>query len=128
LYKLVVIVALLALAACARDPSYYRNTSSLELCVSYLTKSSLNIHQSARASELDRRGENCSQYAEAAAARRNSNADYKNANNKQINSSQSAPKNNSDVYVIQQGQGTHTYVVNGRTKRCTTAGLVTKCF
>ena len=63
-----VMLALLAisLAACAKSPEVFRSQSSMELCMDYLTSPSFNINKSARASELSRRGEDCSRYVGAA--------------------------------------------------------------
>jgi hypothetical protein len=112
------------LAGCARDPSYYQAQSSMELCMQYLTLPSINIHQSDRARELARRGENCAAYVPAANARNRSNADFERS-----------------MMLLQQGtqmmtppqpsyQNTvpRTYNMNGRTVTCTTTGTITNCF
>ena len=78
--KLPINIVLIAfsLLGCADDRYIYRNTSTMQLCMSYLTLPSINIHQSARAQELSRRGENCNQYLEAAGLRQQKDAAFDN--------------------------------------------------
>ncbi len=56
----------LALAGCATTD--YSRVSSMQLCNGLMTLPSWNIHHGDRMRELDRRGENCSQYGNVAAA------------------------------------------------------------
>lgn len=95
----------------------------MELCMAYLTYPSYNVNQSARAQELARRGEDCSRYAGAAAAQRQNDAIFENM----LRSLSAPTQPNQQVSPIYQ-QGTHTYVINGRTVTCTTTGTVTNCF
>lgn len=57
------------LSACARDAGYYKNQSSMQLCLDYMTLPSVNINHGARSEELKRRNEDCSAYKEVAASR-----------------------------------------------------------
>ena len=59
-------VIALTLVGCGTAETF-RNTSTMELCSKYLTMPTFNIWHSARASELQRRGENCGGYVAQAA-------------------------------------------------------------
>lgn len=87
----------------------------------YLTLPSINVNQGARAEELARRGENCSQYYGAADAQRQNDERFERSL-KAL--SPPAPQQPSAGYQ----QGTHTYIINGKMVTCTTTGTVTNCF
>lgn len=59
----------LVVGGCATiDPNYFRNQSTMELCMGLMRFPSYNVNHPARMQELSRRGENCSQYTGAASA------------------------------------------------------------
>lgn len=60
-----VILAFTIVGGCAMTPEQARMKSSYELCHGLLVYPSANIHQTARANELARRGENCAQFEAA---------------------------------------------------------------
>jgi hypothetical protein len=70
-----IVPIVLALTGCATADSY-RNTPTSKLCIDYLSLPSMNLNHGARAEELARRGENCNQYMNAAAARRSADAAF----------------------------------------------------
>ncbi len=57
------LLTLLALIAGCATPESLRATSSLDLCVRYLTNPSISFGQQDLSAELARRGENCRQYS-----------------------------------------------------------------
>lgn len=65
--KLIVLASILV-AGCAATRDYSQ-TSSMKLCIDYMSVPSYNIWQSAREQELNRRGENCTAYTQAASIR-----------------------------------------------------------
>ncbi len=104
----------LLLAGCA-SPNY-ATTPTNQLCMSYLTYPSYNVHQPARAAELARRGESCQAYAGAAAVRQQANQE---ANRMIQDAARAAQPVQPNV---------HTYVApNGRTVTCVNHGNVTTC-
>ena len=121
--KFVLILTVVILSSCTKSPEYYRNQSSMDLCVKYLSLPSLNIHQNDRAKELARRNENCSQYAGAAEAKRRSDEGFQRSL-QSLSNTLNQPYNNA----VQYRQGTHTYIMNGKQVTCTTTGTVTNCF
>ena len=58
------------------DPATYAQMPSSQLCIDYMTLPSMNINQGAREQELARRGESCSAYGSAAAARNQANKNF----------------------------------------------------
>lgn len=104
----------LALSGCATD---YRGTPTMQLCLDYLTAPSHSVWQAGRAQELSNRGENCAGYGAAAAARNEANRQSDEALQRALR----PPPN-------QVKQGTHTYIINGRTVNCTTSGTYTSCY
>ncbi len=66
------------LCGCATADSY-RNTPTSKLCLDYLTLPSINVNHGARAEELARRGENCSEYTGMARARRDADNAFQNS-------------------------------------------------
>lgn len=118
---LVTSISALSLGGCATDPAIYRTQSSMKLCMDYLTLPSINVNRGARAEELGRRGENCSQYLGAASAQRQNDERFDRA----LRSlSPPAPQQPTTGYQ----QGTHTYMINGKMVTCTTTGTITNCF
>jgi hypothetical protein len=70
-------IVALGIAGCASQEEAalkYQTTPSMQLCVDYMTLPTINIYQEARAREIERRGVDCSQYADIAAARANANS------------------------------------------------------
>lgn len=111
----------LLLAGCATDPAIYRTQSSMKLCMDYLTVPSFNVNQGARAEELARRSENCSQYFGAANAQRQNDERFERSLRALSTSAPPQPG-------VGYQQGTHTYMINGKTVTCTTTGTNTSCF
>jgi len=56
------------LAGCAANPGFFQTQSLMDLCVDQLTQPQSGATHAARAQELARRGENCSQYRDSAQA------------------------------------------------------------
>ena len=117
LLSVVILPTMLLLAGCAGTPTDYSRTSTMDLCVGYLSLPSYNINQRARVAELSRRGEDCSQYYEAARIKRQTDKQMLDTGMKLLNP---PPRT--------YQQGTHTYIIDGRTVTCTTTGTVTHCF
>lgn len=108
-----------ALVAGCASPDQYKSQSTMELCTNYLALPSYNVNQSTRAAELQRRGEDCSRYAAAAAVKSESDARF----NRTLQSLSPPPRPPANEI----RQGTHTYIVGGRAVTCTTMGTVTSC-
>ncbi len=60
--KLISIFLLAGISGCISDPAYFKNTSTQQLCIDYLTLPSYNMQNEARAAALAQRRENCSAY------------------------------------------------------------------
>jgi hypothetical protein len=106
------------LSGCATADTY-QNTPTSKLCLDYLTKPSVNFNHGARAEELAKRGESCNGYLGAAEIRRKSDAAMERTLNQMTKPATPATK---------YQQGTHTYIINGRTVTCDTNGDTTSCF
>lgn len=76
------------LSACVRDAEFYRNQSSMQLCLDYMALPSVNINHGARAEELKRRNEDCSAYKEVAASRIKANENQSNSLQRSLNQQQ----------------------------------------
>ena len=64
---ILLLIAMAYLYSCAPvDYTYYNNYSDEDLCVSYLTAASYNVHQPARKQQIEMRKLDCTKYVDLA--------------------------------------------------------------
>jgi hypothetical protein len=101
--RMAIFAVALLLGGCA-TPNY-REKSSMQLCMDYMTLPSANIWQSDRGSELARRGEDCSRYAAAAATQQQADQRMLNALDAAARAAQPPPPPRGPVVCRQMSVG-----------------------